>query len=269
MSFKEKLGISILDIEEFRDITNTFVKHGIYYLEFRVRNGDCELETIKERVRIILEEKAQSGIITRTIHLPHFEGYDLSELDEEKRSIALENQIKMLNCCYPLKPEIVVLHPSAGVVPKEEYALRKQALISSLKEFCAYCKALNIIVAVENLTEVSMAQTSDDMLEIVDAVGDNIGICFDVNHLLAEPHKDFIRKAGKYIITMHVSDYDGIKERHWWPGDGVINWSELFMELEQINYQSTMIVECGFVMKGFPDSVPVLCEKWEKIHDNM
>ena len=162
-----------------------------------------------------------------------------------------------------------MVHPSTGVIPKEEYALRKQALISSLKEFCAYCKTLNIVVALENLTEVSMVQTSDDMLEIMEAVGDNIGICFDVNHLLFEAHKDFIRKVGKYIITMHVSDYDGIKERHWWPGDGVINWPELFRELKGINYQSTMIVECGFVMKGFPDSVPVLCEKWEKVHDNM
>lgn len=262
MPFEEKLGISILG--KLKDVTETFVEHGIKYLEYRITNADYEL--IKERVRIILEEKDKSGIITRTVHLPHREGFDLSDIDEEKRVAALENHTKVLNCCYPLQPEIVVLHPSAGLVPKEEYAARKQALVRSLKEFTAYCKNLGITVAVENLTEVSMVQTSDDLLEIVEAVGDNIGICFDVNHLLAEPHKDFIRKAGKYIITMHVSDNDGIKERHFLPGDGVIDWKELFAELKKINYQSTMIVECGQVMEGFPDSVSDLCEKWEKLH---
>ena len=43
-------------------------------------------------------------------------------------------------------------------------------------------------------------------------------ISVNQNHLFAEPHADFIKKAGKYIITMHISDNDGIL---WVVGLGV------------------------------------------------
>ena len=125
---------------------------------------------------------------------------------------------------------------------------------------------MGIQIAMENLTPNRLVETSAEALEIVEAVGDNIGICFDVNHLFAEPIRDFIRNAGKCIITMHVTDNDGIAERHWIPGEGVIDWQELFAELEKINYDSTMIAELGQVLSGFPDSVPKLVEAWEKLH---
>ena len=64
----------------------------------------------------------------------------------------------------------------------------------------------------------------------------------------------------------NVTDNDGIVEKHWIPGEGVIDWQELFAELEKINYDSTMIAELGQVLSGFPDSVPKLVEAWEKLH---
>lgn len=262
MAFTEKLGISI--IGKLEGVTETFVENGIRYLEFRIVQDDYD--EIARRVKIILEEKEKSGIITRTVHLPQKGSFDLSQPDEELRLKALANQKKVVRHILALKPEVLVLHPCAGDVKVEKDEARMQALIESLKDFCAYCKTLGMKVAVENLTN-GMVQTSDDLLRIMEGVGDNVGICFDVNHLLKEPHKDFIRKVGKYIITMHVSDNDGIQERHFLPGDGVINWKELFEELEKIGYQQTMIVECGQVMSGFPESVTELCEKWERIHN--
>ncbi len=260
---KDKLGISI--IYKLKDKMVTFVENDIWYLEFRILDDDEAL--LQERVEIILQEKAKSGIQTYTIHLPHKEEFDLSALDEEKRTEALKRQMKVLDGAYALKPSVAVIHPSSGQVPLEEYESRKEALIRSLKEFCPYCKSLGICVALENLTQVSMVQSSSELLEIVEAVGDNIGICFDVNHLFKESHKEFIRNAGKHIITMHISDNDGIRERHMMPGDGVINWEELFEELDNIGFDGTMIVECGDVINGFPDSVPALCERWEQLHN--
>ena len=259
---KEKLGISV--VSKLESITNTLVEHGIRYLELRIVNDDCD--EIDERVKLVLAEKEKSGIITRTVHLPQKGSCDLSQPDENLRQSAVENQKAVARHVFPLRPEVLVLHPCAGDVQEEKNPERTQALIKSLTEFCPYAKSLGMKVAVENLTN-GMVQTSDDLLEIMEAVGDNVGICFDVNHLLKEPHRDFIRKAGKHIITMHVSDNDGIQERHFMPGDGVINWKELFQELENIGYRETMIVECGRVKAEFPQSVPELCEKWKKIHE--
>jgi sugar phosphate isomerase/epimerase len=259
----EKLGISIT--QKFYGVMETFVKHGIKYLEFRIIHGN-DRALIKRNVDITLSEKEKSGMLTPTIHLPHIDCFDLSDTNTEKRKKAIANQKEMIWACMPLNPRIAVVHPSVGVVGGNEAGDRKKALIKSLREFCPWCADRGIRVAIENLTSVSMVQTSEDLLEIIDAVENNTGICFDVNHLLTQSLSDFIKKAGKHIITMHVSDNDGIAERHFMPGDGVINWKELFFELGKINYDSTMIVECGQVLQGFPETVDILCEKWKSIH---
>lgn len=261
MAIKEKLGVSI--IGKLEGVTETFVENEICYLEFRIVKDDYD--EIDERVRIILKEKEKSGIVTRTVHLPQKSSFDLSQSDENLRLAALENQKRVVRHIFPLRPEVLVLHPCAGEVKEEVDPERVEALIKSLKEFSTYCAAMGMKVAVENLTN-GMVQTSADMLPIMEAVGENVGICFDVNHLLKETHRDFIRKVGKYIITMHVSDNDGIQERHFLPGDGVINWKKLFEELSKIGYDGTMIVESGRMMSEFPASVTELCEKWERIH---
>jgi hypothetical protein len=32
---------------------------------------------------------------------------------------------------------------------------------------------------------------------------------------------------GRNIISLHISDDDGIDERHWYPGNGVLSWNEI------------------------------------------
>lgn len=80
------------------------------------------------------------------------------------------------------------------------------------------------------------------MLVLTDS-GKNAVICLDVNHLLIESHKDFIEKVDPYIITTHLSDYDGIDERHWLVGEGCIDWVELIGLLRQQEYLGRFLFE--------------------------
>ena len=43
-----------------------------------------------------------------------------------------------------------------------------------------------------------------------------------MNHLLGESHTDFMKALKHNIITTHLSDYDGVDERHWLPGEGIV-----------------------------------------------
>lgn len=264
MAIQEKLGISIT--QKYEGVTETFVANGIRYLEFRAVKGN-DPDLISHYVDLTLAEKEKSGILTPTVHLPHLSNFDLSALDETERKAAIENQKNILKLLLPLKPSVAVVHASAGVVPEADYDRRKDALIRSLQTFAPYCRELGVRVAVENLTQVSMVQTGADMMEVLEgAADDNVGVCFDVNHVLKEPPTKFIQTVGKHIITMHVSDNDGKEEKHFLPGDGVIDWKAVFSALQAIDYQSTMIVECGWVLSNFPESVPILCEKWQRLH---
>jgi sugar phosphate isomerase/epimerase len=67
--------------------------------------------------------------------------------------------------------------------------------------------------------------------------------CFDTNHLLMDSHTDLIKAVSGRILTLHVSDYDFINERHWLPGEGKIDWPELIAALEKADYSGPWLYE--------------------------
>ena len=71
----------------------------------------------------------------------------------------------------------------------------------------------------------------------------DLRVCFDTNHLLKEANADFVRAVGNKIITLHVSDYDFIDEKHVFPGDGLIDWKALQGELEKVDYNGPFMYE--------------------------
>ena len=257
--FKQKFGISIGLV--VKDRMELFMKNGINYMEFRFDKAP-DMEFCRNFINEVKEEKKKYGFVTRTAHLPFPEGYDLSDDNEEIRKQAVENQKEIVNLALELNPEVLVLHASRGSVDSTNRASRRAALVKSLKEFAPWCKERGLKIALENLIPGSLLMSSDDLISVIEEVNSgNIGICFDVNHLFAEPHADFIKKAGKHIITMHISDNDGIRERHFEPGDGVLDWHLIFTEMDKLGYNATMICELGSVLSKFPDSVPALKEK--------
>lgn len=266
-NFKEKVGISVG--MKLKDTMNVFVANGIKYLEFRAAplgSAPDSIEQVEGNVALAISEKEKHGMNILTVHLPFRADYDLSVTDEDQRLSALKLQKEIIEAVAPLKAPFVVLHGNSGSVPDEEKQARRDALKKSLAEFAPFCKKYGISIALENLIPCCITRTSDELLDVIEAVdADNIGICFDVNHLFMQSHSDFIKKVGKYILTMHVSDNDGIEEKHYLPGDGVIDWKQLFADLDAIGYDSTMICECGQVLAGFPDMVPVLADKWAKL----
>lgn len=245
--FKHKFGFSIG--EKFEGPLPILTDNGFGFLEVGLRLITSDREFLNNAIDFVIKEKERLGFETRTAHLPFSPGYDLSVLNEDERLQAIENQKEAIEFSRRLGYSIVVLHPDRGNIPEEDYEKRHEALIKSLKDFAPWCKEKGIKIAVENLTQVSSVQTSEALVKIIEAVGcDNVGICFDVNHLFKETHREFIKTAGKYILTMHTTDNDGVTEKHWFPGDGVIDWKELFELLEEVNYDSTMICECANIL---------------------
>jgi sugar phosphate isomerase/epimerase len=48
---------------------------------------------------------------------------------------------------------------------------------------------------------------------------------------------------GDRLLTLHISDNDGIDERHWLPGQGIINWPGFIRALESSNYAGAFVYE--------------------------
>ena len=55
-----------------------------------------------------------------------------------------------------------------------------------------------------------------------------------------------LKKIGDKIITVHISDYDKVNERHWLPGEGVIDWQGVLNALNEIGYKGIWLYEIDF-----------------------
>ena len=68
-------------------------------------------------------------------------------------------------------------------------------------------------------------------------------VCCDVNHLFKETPQDFIRALGAKVVTTHMSDWDGIDERHWLPGEGINDWQKILAALDEVGYVGPFLFE--------------------------
>jgi len=137
-----------------------------------------------------------------------------------------------------------VIHPSGEPIREEDRPMRLSCAKASLARLADHAEAYGAVIAVENLPRTCLGRDSSDILELISA-HPALRVCFDTNHLLYEPLADFIRACGDKIITLHVSDYDFINERHWLPGEGQIPWNELYDTLREIGYDGYFLYEVG------------------------
>ena len=71
-----------------------------------------------------------------------------------------------------------------------------------------------------------------------------LSFCIDVNHSnLKENLADVVHVLKDRLVTLHVSDNDGKSEKHWLPGQGVIDFPSLFQALTAIDFCGMAVLE--------------------------
>jgi len=263
---RKEYGLSISNPDE------RVFKCGLFScVEFCRSNFDDEdsFEKFEENAKKLYELSEKYNVKVRSLHLPFGEGYYKfapASLDKKVRDETFENTKRVIEMMLPCGIEIVVIHGSLAVEP-DDRAKRLDYFVDYLKGLCDFCAKFNIKVAVETLKPRCLGNGLSEHLYIMENVKrENIGICFDSNHLLEEDNIDFLKAAGKYVITTHLSDFDGIDERHWDPGDGIINWKELIKTLDDNGYNAPYVFEISFYDRERSEEVlKGIIEKWEKL----
>lgn len=229
--------------EEYNDI-------GIKYMEMSLKNienyDDPDEKTeaiISHDIDKIKSAAIRNNVILWSLHLPFGAGYyDISCEETEKRQNAVEKYSKLIEYASEIGAKIAVVHPSFEPIEDGRREERLKLSTESLYILSKVAKKCGIKLAVENLPRTCLGRTSDEIMRLISA-DDSLCVCFDVNHLLIQSHKDFVSEVGNKIITVHISDYDFIDERHWLPGKGKIDWKELIGLLKDVGYNGPFMNE--------------------------
>ena len=192
----------------------------------------------------LAELAEKHGVTLHSMHLPFmpFTEIDISNPALADRTVKyyrglIENGAK-------IGVKLFVLHPSGEPI-KEQREIRMATAKNSLARLADIADALGAVIAVENLPRTCLGKNSAEISELISAHS-SLRACFDTNHLLEQDTVEFIHNVGEKIITLHVSDYDFVNERHWLPGEGKVDWQGVIAALREIGYSGPWPYELGF-----------------------
>ena len=217
---------------------------------------EAELRAFGARATRLAQE---AGLTLWSVHIPFGRHLDISNPDESARQAALEGVAPAVAMAREWGAQLMVIHGSSE--PNEDISrpARMQACARSLLEIQSW--APDIRLALENLPRTCIARVSEETVALAENCA---GICFDVNHLLMESHEDFLARAAGRIITTHLSDYDGLDEKHWRPGMGVVPWKLVYDRLTRAGYTGPWLFELGLNPQGGQYDPAEVLREWKK-----
>lgn len=262
MKFQEReiqLGISIS--KRNRHIVKQYADAGFEVAEMLLSAGlslpgsdlKALIEDGDEAVALIRD----GGLKLRTVHLPFSTYWNVSSPDWHVRKIAVDGFKRVIEQVARWGAPLTVMHVSCGAVPAGERPMWEKNCMESLTTLSSFAKGVGVRILAENLPNASLVNCSEMLWRVTDEC--NLAeICFDVNHLFRETHAEYINRLGKYILSTHLSDYDGFAEKHWIPGKGVVPWKQIYTMLEEIDYKGPYLFEVGNAENGQPHEPAVL-----------
>jgi len=188
-----------------------------------------------------------AGIELFSIHSHMHPSFDISSLDKSSNERAIREFSTLIDRISDIEIDKIVIHPTHTPEPfdQKERGEKIKHAMTCLDLLAEHAHKKGVRIAVENLPRTCLANTLDEHLHILSA-NDKLFACLDLNHSLIDDTVTIIEKLGKKIITIHVSDRDSVNERHWLPGEGVLDWKKIIDAFQSIGYRGAWIYEVGF-----------------------
>ena len=186
----------------------------------------------KEHMPRLVEDM---GLSLDNLHVPYNNSNELwSELESERAEF-IWRHIRWLNDCADYHIPIMVMHLNDGPNPPapNNYGLE------SFYELVKTAEELGVTLAIEN------TRRSDSVSYLLSGIPSRrLGFCYDSSHYFLTNENDFdlLDNYGERLVTTHLSDNDGLEDRHWLPGHGIIDWSTLSKHFPA-GYQGSLTLE--------------------------
>lgn len=196
---------------------------------------------------------AAHGVAISSVHAPFGTDLDPASLDPTSAARGIEAAGATVSLASRLAAPLVVLHASYEPINPEQRAQHLEQAARSLDVLGQQAAKLGVRIAVEWLPRTCLGNCLEELRWLVAAMPAGVGgVCLDTNHVMGAHTElpQLIAALGPQLIALHLSDYDGIDERHWPPGQGVVDWPACLAALDDIVYQGPWTFECQLAGEG-------------------
>lgn len=206
-----------------------------------------------------------SRVRVASIHAQFGQAYDISSPDAAIRQEGLAAVHGAFDTAVDLGAPMIVVHTSAEPILPEERVERLQRAQAALRDLGVRCAEAGVRVAIELLPRSCLGNTVDELLALLDGLSEAaFGVCLDTNHLM-DRGQDLPRvpgALGSSLLTLHMSDYDGVDELHQMPGEGVLDWAAFMHALERSGYAGPYNYECHIDGEPPQERIDALERNW-------
>ena len=257
MSKTLETGLSSCGKQLDRPTFAAYQAAGIRYMEISPQMEEYASLNYPEMRRLAEEY----GVCLWSYHLPFmpFEDLDLAALDRDKRRRTLTYCQELIKKAADIGVDKFVVHASGEPNADKDRPDAVRAAMESLASLAETAAHAGGVMALEDLPRTCIGNTGEEVNLLLTA-DERLRVCFDTNHLLQESPEDFVRTVGDKIITLHVSDYDFVDEKHWMPGEGQVDWDAVITALEQVGYTGPWMYEISPSSPRMPRSRELTCE---------
>ena len=179
-------------------------------------------------------------------HVPY--PRDWTGLDEAEREASDALVADAIRYSVSLSIPAIVIHPIRGGVKEN---------VDYLRRFLPLVSGTGCRLAVENMESADEVSTPDQLIAIVQELGEDAGICLDTGHahMRGLDIPGAIHSFGDRLIATHIADNHGEKDEHLLPFFGTIAWEEVMKAFSDIGYKGALTYECMFFTRHLPRSL--------------
>ncbi|MDR3495280.1 MAG: sugar phosphate isomerase/epimerase [Ancalomicrobiaceae bacterium] len=217
------------------------------FCELDVLDGDWR-STAEEVKRLLTGYEGRLGI-----HGP-FWSLALDAVDPMVRAVVTRRLLQGLEICEALGATQMVIHSpyttwdhaNLDIYPNARD--KKIDLVhDTLATVVPRAEDIGVELVIENIEDID-PYARVELAESFDS--DGVLVSIDTGHALyahmshgAPPVDFFVQAADDLLAHIHLQDADGYADRHWQPGDGVVNWRAVFAAIAQIDADPRLIIE--------------------------
>jgi sugar phosphate isomerase/epimerase len=185
--------------------------------------------------RELVELTRENDLFIENIHVPFGQANGLWSSDRDVRDSIVEQHRAWIREASEYGIPVMVMHAASGKSIEAPNPYGLLAVESLVRE----AEKRNVVIALENTSATYLLQF---VIRSIDST--SLRVCYDTSHaqLSGVANFDLMKELRDRISCFHISDNDGLEDRHWNIGQGTIDWDG-FAEAFPKEYEGTLSVE--------------------------
>lgn len=235
------------------------------------------------------KEAKNAGLKFADAHSPFGPHLDMNCPIAEDRKKLIELHKMSLACCNECEVDCITIHSGNPRFPGVTLEENRKLIRQTLEELLPDAERYGVTICIENIWFPT--NTAEELIghceyfkspylgmcydaghaNLFRTVSDDpehpVNVAFDLLHMQPQWPNDILEKMLPYLVTCHLHDNDGLRDRHWAPFNGNIDWEKTMKLLAQAPNLRCLQNEVILPGRDLNSSVRDMCGAFDKLLD--